>query len=327
MVNTNTFLEANWSGRNKGYDQPKQWYQSKSGKPLRKRLQQEFIKRQIRREKEAKLGKCIRQITRNCKDMLRKKLEEIELFNSSIPQDKYKKHKCFYCKQRGHVIKSCLVKTKDDAELAENHSKESAKRNKEEIKPTQPKNNYLEEYFESLDRGDTRMEEDWVKIKGIPYLTKVNTFNEFVAFLNLIKRDEIVSQEWDIFRKKFVKMVKWFYNYYLDRSLPGPIPPTIKGVQIHLFDLYKLVEGIGGYLSVCFGQEFGIIGEILAREPHQKPTGNVKEDEDSLMSHQWNFGETFVPTTVHKGKENLEHFGIKLIEDETDSQVPHPTPI
>nr|GEV28234.1 hypothetical protein [Tanacetum cinerariifolium] len=171
MVNTNTFLETNWSGRNKGYGHPKQWYQSKYGKPLRKRLQQEFIKRQIRREKEAKLGKCI--------------------------------------------------------------------------------------------RGDTRMEEDWVKIKGIPYSTKVNTFNEFVAFLNLIKRDEIVSQEWDIFRKKFDKMVKWFYNYYLDRSLPVPIPPTIKGVQIHLFDLYKLVEGLGGYLSVCFGQEFGIIGEIL----------------------------------------------------------------
>nr|GEZ29377.1 ARID DNA-binding domain-containing protein [Tanacetum cinerariifolium] len=71
--------------------------------------------------------------------MFRKKLEEIELFNSSIPQDKYKKHKCFYCKQRGHIIKSCPVKTKNDAELTENHSKESAKGNKEEIKPTQPK--------------------------------------------------------------------------------------------------------------------------------------------------------------------------------------------
>nr|GEW44705.1 flavonol 4'-sulfotransferase [Tanacetum cinerariifolium] len=40
---------------------------------------------------------------------------------------------------KGHIIKSCPVKTKDDAELAENHSKESAKGNKEEIKPTQPK--------------------------------------------------------------------------------------------------------------------------------------------------------------------------------------------
>ncbi|GKB95972.1 ARID DNA-binding domain-containing protein [Tanacetum coccineum] len=102
MVNTNTFLEANWHARNKCIGHNQQWYQSKSGKPLRKRLQQEFIQRQLRREKEEKIGRCMRQITRDCKDMLRKKLEEIEVFNSSNPQDKYKKPKCFYCKQTGH---------------------------------------------------------------------------------------------------------------------------------------------------------------------------------------------------------------------------------
>nr|GEY08604.1 ARID DNA-binding domain-containing protein [Tanacetum cinerariifolium] len=124
-------------------------------------------------------------------------------------------------------------------------------------------NQYLEDYFESLAKKDASTEEDLIQIKGRIYSTKVNTFNEYVAFLNLIKQDEVVSQEWDKFRKKFDRVVKWFYNYYLDRSLPGPIPPKINGVQVHLFNLYKLVESLGGYLSVQFGQEFSTIGEIL----------------------------------------------------------------
>nr|GEV36026.1 ARID DNA-binding domain-containing protein [Tanacetum cinerariifolium] len=110
-------------------------------------------------------------------------------------------------------------------------------------------NQYLEEYFESLDAS---MDKDLIQIKGNLYSTKVNNFKEYVAFLNLIKQDEVVNQEWDIFTKKFNKVVKWFYNYYLERSLPGPIPPAINGVKIHLFDLHKLVEGLGGYLRACF---------------------------------------------------------------------------
>ncbi|GJU93352.1 ARID DNA-binding domain-containing protein [Tanacetum coccineum] len=222
-------------------------------------------------------------------------------------------------------------------------------------------NKYLEDYFESLAKKDTSSEEDLIQIKGRTYSTKVGTFNEYVAFLNLIKQDEVVSQEWDRFRNKFDKVVKWFYNHYLEKSLPGPIPPIINGMKIHLFDLYKLVEGLGGYLSVYFGQEFGTIGEILglskengedikkcyikyldvftsyyktARVPQQeykailkKSTRKVEEDKDRdcLMSHQWDFGETCAPTAniaVQKGKEKLEHFGVKLedTEDGEDNQ-------
>nr|GEW73317.1 ARID DNA-binding domain-containing protein [Tanacetum cinerariifolium] len=147
---------------------------------------------------------------------------------------------------------------------------------------------------------------------------------EYVAFLNLIKQDEVVNQEWDIFRKKFNKVVKWFYNYYLKRSLPGPIPPTINGMQIHLFDLYKLIKGLGGYLSVYFSQEFDTIGEILGlskenreeikrcyincvdaftsyfkttRAPQQgykdilgESTRKVEDkDKNCLIPHQWDF--------------------------------------
>nr|GEY88935.1 ARID DNA-binding domain-containing protein [Tanacetum cinerariifolium] len=124
-------------------------------------------------------------------------------------------------------------------------------------------NKYLEDYVESITKKDEGLEQDLVIIKGNLYSTKVQTFNEFVAFLNLIKHDDLVNQEWDFFRNRFNKIVKWFYNYYLDRSLPGPIPLIINGVQFHLFDLYKLIEGLGGYLSVYFCQEFDTIGETM----------------------------------------------------------------
>nr|GEX54502.1 ARID DNA-binding domain-containing protein [Tanacetum cinerariifolium] len=143
------------------------------------------------------------------------------------------------------------------------------KLNEDKLKTMQ--NEYLEEYFESLKKGDTSnaaiktlgMKDDLIEIKGTIYSTRVNTFNEYVAFLNLLEQDEIISQEWDVFRNKFDKAVKWFYEKYLERSLPGPITPKINGVTIHLMDLYKIVESLGGYLSVYFAREFGKIGEIL----------------------------------------------------------------
>ncbi|PWA68969.1 bulb-type lectin domain-containing protein [Artemisia annua] len=164
------------------------------------------------------------------------------------------------------------------------------------------------------------------------------------TFLNLIKCDDIIRQEWDYFRYKFDKVVKWFYNHYLNKSLPGPIPPTINGIQVHLLDLYKLIEGLGGYLSVHFGQEFGTIGELIglskqdgdelkkcyikyldiftsyyktARGPNF-PTKRVEVDTFSPLSHQ----EALAPkhtSAEFKGKEKLEHFGI-ILEDEEEKK-------
>nr|GEV01334.1 ARID DNA-binding domain-containing protein [Tanacetum cinerariifolium] len=62
-------------------------------------------------------------------------------------------------------------------------------------------NQYLQDYFESI-ASKEGMEQEIVRIKGNLYSTKVQTFNDFVTFLNLIKHDEIVSQEWDYFRNR-----------------------------------------------------------------------------------------------------------------------------
>nr|GEW52233.1 ARID DNA-binding domain-containing protein [Tanacetum cinerariifolium] len=213
-------------------------------------------------------------------------------------------------------------------------------------------NQYLQDYFESITKKEEGMEQDLVRIKGNLYSTKVQTFNDFVAFLNLTKNDDVINQEWDFFRNRFNKVVKWFFNYYLDRSLPGPIPPVINGVEIHLFDLYKLIENLGGYLSVHFSQEFDIVGEIMglskrngeevtrcymnylevftshfktARAPRQVHTDALVEsawkaekDKECLGHHQWDFGENGTHMTrpaVLKGKKTLEHSGVKDITD------------
>ncbi|GKC28209.1 ARID DNA-binding domain-containing protein [Tanacetum coccineum] len=135
------------------------------------------------------------------------------------------------------------------------------------------------------------------------------------------------------------RFLKWFYSYYLKRPLPGAIPPIIQGVPIHLFDLYKLMDCMGGYLSVQLGQEFGALAKILgltrsegedirkcymtyleafvsyyktARAPKNPMIG--EEDLESLEEYQWNLGKEGASYAMEKGKERLEHFGIELEE-------------
>ncbi|GJR24785.1 ARID DNA-binding domain-containing protein [Tanacetum coccineum] len=202
--------------------------------------------------------------------------------------------------------------------------------------------------------GNTPRNGDYVYVKGVFYPTNVSTFNEYVAFLDLLKNDHVICQEWDIFRDKFIEVFKWFYNKYLKREMPGPIPPIINGTEIHLMDLYKLIEGLGGYLSVYFELKFGTIGEILglskqdeedvkncyikyldiftsyyktAKVPNQDQRSNLDILARTLevvkgytypTTHQWDFGESSAPileVTNKKGKEKMEHFGIKLEEE------------
>ncbi|GJZ09794.1 hypothetical protein Tco_0544077 [Tanacetum coccineum] len=131
--------------------------------------QREFTQRQIKREKEERIGRCVRQITRSCKDMLKKKHEEVEAFNSSILQEKHKRT-CFYLSYRlEYMFKEPTGNILDLNKLR------------------QMQNNFLEDYFEGLneirgmERTDegmcTRIEEDnmpnhqwllWVSDDDIP---------------------------------------------------------------------------------------------------------------------------------------------------------------
>ncbi|GJR02465.1 ARID DNA-binding domain-containing protein [Tanacetum coccineum] len=385
MVNTNTFIEDRWSNlKSSGIGQNNMWYQSKIlGRPLRKKLQYGFIQRQLKREREARLGNCIRQITHDCKEMLKSKLEEIELYNSAIPQTQSqnilqninRRQKCYKCRQRGHIIKNCPIKEKKHVDGTEKYSgtSETAETkgltkgtgmkfgevviiNGDEkylipglyyapevtlnilsIEQLERQGVEIKKYFESVEEGNhsdaenktvglISMENNLIEIKGVIYSTKVNTFDEYVAFLNLIKQDEIISQQWDAFREKFDKVVKWFYKSYLERPIPGPIPPKINGVEIHMLDLYKLVEGLGGYLSGA---------KTRTQPPLDIPTEIVEEDKEytCLTSRQCDIAEIKAPsmeTANRKGKaKRIENFGVKLEDinevEDPDSQQFQPT--
>ncbi|GJY47610.1 ARID DNA-binding domain-containing protein [Tanacetum coccineum] len=313
MVNTNTLIEERWSKLNpSGLDDFITWHQSKPGSSLRSKWHNDFIYRKLKREKEQRLGNRIRQISNDCKEMLKRKMEEIDLYNSTL--NKPKSHNT--------LSRSQIASDKGTHWTHQGHW--------DDIWSTE----------QNKSVGLVSMQDDVIEIKGTLYSTRVTTFNEYVGFLNLVKQDEIISQEWDSFRKKFDKVVKWFYNHYLEKSLPGPIPPIINGVQIHLFDLYKLIEGLGGYLSVYFENEFGTIGEIL---------GLSKQDGEEIKRCYINYLDIFtsyyktarVPKEEHntiptpnkeavskKGKEKMEHFGIELEDTryEPDSFSPiHPS--
>nr|GEU30783.1 ARID DNA-binding domain-containing protein [Tanacetum cinerariifolium] len=223
--------------------------------------------------------------------------------------------------------------------------KNQHERNIDVDKIRQRHNDYLDDYFKSLDMERTDRKEEEPGIVEDTDTPVVQTFQEYVAFLNLIKDDEETSKEWDTYRDRFDRVLKWFYNHYLKRPLPGAIPPIIQGVPIHLFDLYKLMDCMGGYFSVYFGQEFGALVEILgltrldgedirkcymtylevfvsyyktARASENPMTG--EEDMESLEEYQWNFGKGGASFVVEKGKERHEHFGIKL-EGEEDCKL------
>ncbi|GJY04129.1 ARID DNA-binding domain-containing protein [Tanacetum coccineum] len=96
-------------------------------------------------------------------------------------------------------------------------------------------NKYLEEYFDSIDSKDA-----------------LNSFKRFISFLNLIKNDSIVFKNWEVLRKRFEDMINWFYLIYLKQDVLEPLPPVIGNVKIDLLGLYKMVDSMGGYLSVSF---------------------------------------------------------------------------
>ncbi|GJU77255.1 ARID DNA-binding domain-containing protein [Tanacetum coccineum] len=46
--------------------------------------------------------------------MLRNKIGQINLFNSTLSLNKFRDYTCFYCTQKGHVAKSCMTKLSDE---------------------------------------------------------------------------------------------------------------------------------------------------------------------------------------------------------------------
>ncbi|GKB04226.1 ARID DNA-binding domain-containing protein [Tanacetum coccineum] len=324
---------------------------------VKRKAQQAFIQRQIKREKEERIGKCIKQITRDCKDMLKKKLEEIEDFNSSMPQHKYKKYNCFYCKQEGHIIKLCPIKIKDEAEHAQNLSDETAEGNYC-VLPTQSKftldktlnilsmNLLQQQGFEIIFEGDKCILEYMFKDQqgqnlNVDKMRQMhnNYLEDYFESLDKERANKTKRRIGEgakggtLTKERFDRVLTVLQTLREETNSPGTDSTNSArhGGQIYLFDLYKLVDCMGGYLSVNFGQEFDAIAEILGltkgdgeeikrcyisyldvftsyyktARASQIPT-KVEEDSESLVSYQWNMDRTCAPKAVQKGKEKLE---------------------
>ncbi|GJX30235.1 hypothetical protein Tco_0238314, partial [Tanacetum coccineum] len=92
----------------------------------------------------------------------------------------------------------------------------------------------------------------------------------------------------------------------------------------------KIMENLGGYLSVHFSQEFDMVGEIMGlskgkgfkmARTHGYNVGTAEKGRESLGCHQWEIGEDGAQRRRHavlKGKGIMEHFGVQL-EDTTES--------
>nr|GEX99399.1 ARID DNA-binding domain-containing protein [Tanacetum cinerariifolium] len=422
----------NWKERFPAIINSEHWHQSLKPRKYRtKPSQMEFVQRKIKREREG-FGPCAPQITKECKAMLRNKIEQINLFNSTLSSNKFRNYACFYYTQKGHVAKSCPTKLSDERLYAQagsmtfKHGDEATRarirKNKEtkQLKETaaaipsllEPKvsikyiefvhfrtrgiidgtdkgswdefwyisntsnkhmtanlkfflnfkeeftvepleeqgkflftygigevliengdrtstipgvhytpevtlnilslgllrqqgfeissngdrftlaymfkdrrgkninldrmreqhNNYLEDYFDALDRSvniERKIEQPYEKKDDD---VEIGNFHECVAFLDLIRKGRALSNEWDVHRDKFNRVLTWFFNHFLMRPFPGSLPPIIKGVSIHLFDLYELIECMGGYISVQFEGDF----EGLAEHGHQIPLEDMK---------------------------------------------------
>ncbi|PWA55799.1 cytochrome P450, ARID DNA-binding domain, Zinc finger, CCHC-type [Artemisia annua] len=518
MVNTNYYIENKWANPHmRSVGTSNMWHQSQ--KPRRNtnnRSQTEFVQRHIKRDSESSLGNQIKQISKECKDMLRKKLEEIHVHNNRLSQrkatlERHKNYVCFKCRLRGHIAKNCpkeeshtetaspgiithtpkiqiayletihlstdfMVEGTDEqgwnqiwyvsnrinrhvssnmslfSKLKEKFSIEKIEEQRklifvhgigevqikigseiliipgvhytpevslnilsatqmeaqgpeltfkgnmckpipmfkspadcffDENKMNRRQNEYMEGYFRMLDESSQHREEnkeehkeetvvtlshkcniceedghidymcplnsttaednDYVIVKGVNLPIPITSFKDCISFLDLIKNDTLISQEWNGFRNNFIKAYTWFYSVYLKRNLPGPLLPKINGIEIHLMDLHKLVETLGGYLTVDFSNRFPYIAETFglekkygqnlqdcynqylnvfncfyktARVSHYEAEGHASKGK-GICQEGRDDQVTNAPAMDIQKHKKVEHFGVKL-EDPTD---------
>nr|GEY60160.1 ARID DNA-binding domain-containing protein [Tanacetum cinerariifolium] len=78
------------------------------------------------------------------------------------------------------------------------------------------------------------LDDDYISVNGTLYAIKVNSFQRLISFLDLMKNEKLVYENWNILSKRFEDMLKWFYLVYLRRDVLEPLPPIIGGVKIDL---------------------------------------------------------------------------------------------
>nr|GEV56796.1 hypothetical protein [Tanacetum cinerariifolium] len=84
-------LEAYRPHNQRRSGQIQQWYQSKSWKPPRKLSEKEYYQRQIKREREKRLGRCVTQITQDLNKLRNMQNSFIEDYFEGLNQNRVEK--------------------------------------------------------------------------------------------------------------------------------------------------------------------------------------------------------------------------------------------
>ncbi|KAI3755091.1 hypothetical protein L1987_54885 [Smallanthus sonchifolius] len=93
---------------------------------------------------------------------------------------------------------------------------------------------------------DKRGQESTSKMKDKEINDQVESIKDMVEFLDLLIHERLVIENKEDFEKGFVKMVKWFYEDYLESGIEKDVPPVIEGQEINMLDLYMVVNRMGG---------------------------------------------------------------------------------
>ena len=167
----------------------------------------------------------------------------------------------------------------------------------------------------------TAEDDDFVIVKGVHHPIPIKCFNDCIYLLTYIRDDNLNSQNWKPFRQNFIEAYSWFYSVYLKKDLPKPFPPKINGKEIHLMDLYILVEALGGYLSIDFSNKFPYLAEIIGLE---RTFGQELKD---CYNRYLNVFICFYKTAnvSHYGAEGQASKGKEICQDGQEDQVTNPT--
>nr|GEV67854.1 ARID DNA-binding domain-containing protein [Tanacetum cinerariifolium] len=273
--------------------------------------------------------------------MPKKKMEEILQDNNTlnqqqstnIAQDKYKNYKCFQCKQKGHIVKFCPEDNKKEDMAAKTDMCNFARERKEDFKPNKP--SVMLKYPESIHFSTTCMikgtdHANWGDIWYISNQTYKHLCYKLDSFCN-IKEGFSVN--------KLENQMKFLFTYGIGEVLikddgQGNLVPGV----------YYALEVTLNILSIDLlekqGYEIKYEGNIcsLVYMFNNKESQKFDEDRMRTMHNQYleeyfesldaSMDEDLIQIKVLKGKETLEHFGVKL-EDTRDSQdqpiLPHST--
>ncbi|GJY43411.1 ARID DNA-binding domain-containing protein [Tanacetum coccineum] len=334
------------------------WHQSKFlGRPPRRFVHTEFVQRQNKRDREERLGRCMREITRDCRDMFIKKLEEIDKVKDDalgITQKKYPVDKsmilCFRCKNHGHFANKCPTKHQIQSTLSlkypefihfktmsivkgtdegtwDDYWYVSASTNKHLTSNLNFFVNIKEEFLVEKIEGQKK----FLFTYGIGEVLIKNGSNTYLipgvhcapeTTLNILSINLLRQQGFELIFKEEKCTLEYMFKSKQEKNL----------------DVDRMKQMHNNYLDDYFES---LDKERMDREERKaRPLEATEQPEvhnfhgfmdflnlikkDEIVSREWDayrsrfdkIDEKVASEAVGKGKEKLEHFGIKLEEEE-----------